>query len=61
MPAGKHLMGGAAYARHLRACHKALGLCRFCSRKSAPQRTACEKHLAYMKAWKAARRQKVAA
>lgn len=56
MPAGVHLMGEAAYQRHLRALRFALGLCRLCSQKAAPGKRTCQRHIDYLKAWKQQRR-----
>ena len=56
MPAGVHLMGEAAYQRHLRATRRRLGLCRLCSQKAAPRKHTCQRHLDYLTAWKATRR-----
>ena len=56
MPAGVHLMGEAAYQRHLRATRRRLGLCRLCSQKAAPRKHTCQRHLDYLATWKAQRR-----
>ena len=56
MPAGVHLMGEAAYQRHVRVIRKRLGLCRYCSQKSEPERTRCRRHLDYHNAWKQKRK-----
>ncbi len=56
MPAGVHLVGSAAYQRHLRATRWRLGLCRLCSQPAAPNRKTCQHHLDYLSRWAFARK-----
>lgn len=56
MPKGVPRLGWAMYLRQARQARKALGLCRYCTATSAPGRTACVQHLAYVAAWKARKR-----
>ena len=57
MPAGVHLLGEAAYQRHLKATHRVLGLCRLCSqpaaeREDGTKKRTCQRHIDYLATWK---------